>query len=33
MPFVLDDLPEAVYHAIVALISHGLASLKLPMLF
>ena len=29
LPLILDDLPEAVYHAIVAIFSYRLAGLKL----
>lgn len=29
IPFMLDDLPEAVHHAIVALVTNCLAGLKL----
>lgn len=29
IPFVLDDLPEAVHHAIVSLLTSGLSGLEL----
>lgn len=32
VPFVLDDLPEAIDHAIVALLTRDLAGLKLSVM-
>jgi len=32
VPFILDDFPEAVYHAIICLIADALACLELPVM-
>lgn len=32
VPFILDDFPEAVYHAIVCLVADALARLELPVM-